>query len=184
LFILLNIEHNISGLYEQLVQSRYREGSNLRGKASNGLALYKRHSAGCDVHATKLSEPAKRFYFECPCPIWITGTIPGTGDIMPRQATGENDLKKAEAVWDALTASEMQVAATSAVMRPSISACIEQYLAAREHELGEKTHQQDGQHIVPVRGVLAGARQALHVGIDGGSISAALVCSLQPLKPF
>jgi hypothetical protein len=94
----------------------------LRGKVCNGLALYKRHSAGCEVHATKLSEPAKRFYFECPCPIWITRNIPGTGDIMPRQATGENDVKKAEAVRDALIASEMQVAATSAVMGPSLPA--------------------------------------------------------------
>jgi integrase/recombinase XerD len=115
-------------------------GVQMRGTVVNGLVLYKRHSAGCEVHATKLSEPAKRFYFECTCPIWINGTIPGTNDVMPRQATGEKDLKRAEAFRDAQIASRTRITADNAVMGPSISACIEQYLAAREHELNERTH--------------------------------------------
>lgn len=51
------------------------------------LALFKRHNCG----------QADKFFFECPCPIWITGRLPD-GQLVPRQSTGHSDKAGAEAI--------------------------------------------------------------------------------------
>jgi hypothetical protein len=65
--------------------------------------LYKRPKANCEVHKTKLSETAERFYWECACPLWITDLLPD-GPALDRQTTGASDLEAAEAIRNALIA--------------------------------------------------------------------------------
>src|SRR5690348_9772032 len=65
-------------------------------KPTKGLILYRRHAAGCGVHSKKLSTAQKRFWPDCSCPVWIFGNMPN-GDRVPRQSTGFNDIKQAEA---------------------------------------------------------------------------------------
>jgi hypothetical protein len=63
----------------------------------NHLELYKRHSANCTVHRLKpkLKPKTLKFYFDCGWHVWIVGRTPD-GDIVPRQSTGESDIRKAE----------------------------------------------------------------------------------------
>jgi len=51
--------------------------------------IYRRHSADCRVHKLKLTTRAKRFYADCECSIWLTGTTDTSTD--PRQSTKLRD---------------------------------------------------------------------------------------------
>ena len=66
-----------------------------------------------------------------------------TGDLVPRQSTGCTELKKAEAVRAAHMTHYARQAKANAIQGPTLAECAEKYLAARRHELGEKTI---GQH--------------------------------------
>jgi integrase len=59
--------------------------------------------------------------------------------MVPRQSTGTSDLKKAESIKAALVAEGKD----EKVYGPRLGGCISDYLASREHELGDKTY---GQH--------------------------------------
>jgi integrase/recombinase XerD len=105
-------------------------------KLRKTLLLYKRHTEACSVHETRVPESRKRFWMECDCLIWIVGRTPA-GDVVPRQSTGCTTLREAEAVQTSLLAESRRKDGAS------IEACIEKYLASRQHELAEKTY---GQH--------------------------------------
>lgn len=127
---------------------RYNSGT-IRGmQALKYLVLYKRHTASCLVNEMDIPARAKRYYMECPCPIWIVGRT--QGHLVPRQSTGESDLKAAEAQRaiiieksKAIAREEAVKAQADSVFGPTIAECSEKYLASRKHELGEKTY---GQH--------------------------------------
>jgi integrase/recombinase XerD len=100
------------------------------------LNLYRRHLKSCSVHKTKLSAPAKRLFTACQCPLWMYGR---TGNaIVPRQSTGLTDMAEAMALRDSLDAKQKN----EKVHGPRLAECIENYLASRRHELGEKTEGQ------------------------------------------
>jgi site-specific recombinase XerD len=107
-------------------------------RALESLILFKRHSADCPVHKSRIPKKKREFWFECECPIWIRGTTPA-GDFYPRQTTGHRELRQAEAMRDALLT---QGKRTDAGNFP-VAECIEKYLALREHDLDERTL---GQH--------------------------------------
>ena len=62
-------------------------------RPNESLSLYKRHAASCTVLNMKLKPEARRYFFACPCPIWIVGRTP-SGDLVSRQSTGESDFRK------------------------------------------------------------------------------------------
>lgn len=107
-------------------------------KPTKGLILYRRHSAGCDVHSKKLSAAQKRFWPDCSCPVWVFGNMPN-GDQVPRQSTGFNDLKQAEAFRASKIAEHTQSLAGDAAHGPTLAECVLKYIASRRDELGEKT---------------------------------------------
>ncbi len=107
-------------------------------QALRSLVLYKRHTPQCPVHKSRIPRKNRRFYFECGCPIYIKGRMPG-GDLVPKQSTGFTDLKKAEALRDSL----LVQAKGDDINGPTIAECIEKYLVSRERELDERTL---GQH--------------------------------------
>ena len=126
-----SLQSNLDRLYEYW----YSLGVS---QANQTIVLYKRHNPSCEVHKSRLPHSARRFWMECSCPIWIVGRTP-RGDVVPRQSTGLSDLKQAEAVRASLIAQIKD----ETVHGPTIAECAEKYLAARRHELGEKTI---GQH--------------------------------------
>jgi integrase/recombinase XerD len=97
------------------------------------LRLYRRHIKTCTVHQSGTPARARRYYTDCECPIWITGTTDST--IMPRQSTGLTDWKAAEA----LMASQVAGSKDAAIHGPRIDDCIRQYLSSRTHQLSHKT---------------------------------------------
>lgn len=101
------------------------------------LTLYRRHLKTCGIRQNqKLKPRAKRLYMDCECPIWMYGQ---TGDgIVPRQSTGLTDLKEAEA----LRASMLADGKDEKVHGPRIDDCIERFLEALAHEVGEDTKAQ------------------------------------------
>jgi hypothetical protein len=113
----------------------------MRGRANPNLILYKRHRTTCRVHAPQLSRDTERFWMDCSCPIWIAGRT--REGIVPRQATGCTSLKDAQAVRAALLSRETRSPKSETAPALSVAECIEKYLAARGHELSEKTI---GQH--------------------------------------
>ncbi len=112
----------------------------MRGKANEGLILFKSHfSATCPTLAMKrLSPSARRFYFDCPCPFWIMGTLP-SGEKVPRQTTGVFTLKEAEASRDAWIHQRSTAVRQHAAHGYTIGECIETYLTSRTDELAGKT---------------------------------------------
>ncbi|SPF53159.1 hypothetical protein SBA4_5470001 [Candidatus Sulfopaludibacter sp. SbA4] len=66
------------------------------------LSIYRRHSVDCRVHKLKLSTSHKRFFTDCECPIWLTGTT--DSEQYPRQALGVRDWAAAEAKLRSLNA--------------------------------------------------------------------------------
>ena len=118
-------------------------------QALKSLVLYKRHVASCPVNELDIPPRARRYYMDCSCPIWIVGRTP-RGHLVPRQSTGESDLKAAEAQRAIIIEKSNALARQDAVrdqadmiFGPTISECAEKYLASRKHELAEKTF---GQH--------------------------------------
>lgn len=103
-------------------------------QARQDLILFKRHTARCAVHKSRVPVSKCRFWFECDCPIWIEGRTP-QGDVVPRQTTGFRDLPQAEALRASLIAKHSPVSHGA-----TIEECIEKYLASRRHELGERTY--------------------------------------------
>jgi hypothetical protein len=90
------------------------------------LSIYRLHSVDCRVHKLKLSVSEKKYFTNCECPIWLTGT---TGrEKYPRQALGLRDWAAAEAKLRSLTADSKD----ETVHGPKLSHCIERYLDARD----------------------------------------------------
>jgi integrase/recombinase XerD len=106
-------------------------------QAIESLILYKRHLPTCEVHKSRVPMQTRKFFMECPCPIWIYGRTP-QGDVVPRQSTGYNDLKQAEA----LRASMLTQVRGDDVTGLPVSECIEKYLLSRKQDLDERTHNQ------------------------------------------
>jgi integrase/recombinase XerD len=96
------------------------------------LTIYRRHSIDCEVHTLKLSERAKRFYKDCECKIWITGTT--DTERFPRQAIGLTDWKAAEAHLASLVSG----AKDTAIHGPTLSDCIQRHLDAHATNIGER----------------------------------------------
>ncbi|HEY1753950.1 MAG TPA: hypothetical protein VGG72_01040 [Bryobacteraceae bacterium] len=90
------------------------------------LTICRRHSEDCRVHKLKLSPSEKKFFTDCECPIWVTGST--DAERYPRQALGARDWPAAEAKLRALTAT----AKDQTVHGPSLADCIERYLDARD----------------------------------------------------
>ena len=80
-------------------------------------------------------------FIDCDCPIWAAGRT-ATGEI-PRQSTGNRDLKTAEGILAALISSDKKKQADG----PTLEDCIKKYLASHKHELGEKTYGQYKLHL-------------------------------------
>ena len=59
------------------------------------LTLYRRHSVDCRVHKLRLKAYEKKYFKDCDCPIWLTGST--DQDRYPRQALGVRDWPAAEA---------------------------------------------------------------------------------------
>jgi integrase len=109
-------------------------------RAKSSLELYKRHAADCTVHKLKrpLEPKALKFYFECDCYIWIVGRTPN-GDIVPRQSTGETDLKKAEAK----RATYLRAAKSDPTLGDTVAECVSKHLATKQRSMKKRTHQQN-----------------------------------------
>ena len=98
--------------------------------------LYRRHSPTARS-TSKISARSKRACHGLRLPdldVWAHRETA----IVPRQSTGLTDLQAAEAIRAALIAT----AKSETAHGPTISECIEKYLASRQHELGEKTYGQ------------------------------------------
>lgn len=95
------------------------------------LTIYRRHSIDCKVHKLKLSERAKRFYTDCECKIWITGTT--DTERYPRQSTLLTDWKAAEAYVQSLVAG----AKNTAVHGPTLADCIHRFLDGHKENVKE-----------------------------------------------
>lgn len=90
------------------------------------LTIYRRHSEDCRVHKLKLSSFEKKFFTDCECPIWVTGST--DTERYPRQALGVRDWPAAEAKLRSLNAT----AKDQTVHGPTLADCIERYLDARD----------------------------------------------------
>jgi integrase len=90
------------------------------------LTIYRRHAIDCRVHKLKLSTAEKRFFTDCECAIWVTGTT--DTERYPRQALGVRDWKAAEAKLRALNAESKD----QTVHGPKLDDCITRYLDARD----------------------------------------------------
>lgn len=102
--------------------------------AHRGLILYKRHLRSCPLKKNKLKPSVRRFRMDCECPIWIVGRTP-SGEIVPRQSTGETELRRAEAVRDSI----LRQTKNDVVHGAAIAECVDQYLASRKDEMSERT---------------------------------------------
>jgi hypothetical protein len=100
------------------------------------LTIYRRHSQDCQVHNVGLKTQEKRFFQECECPIWLTGTT--DTERYPRQSTGLRDWKAAEAKLRSLNAESKDTAAHG----PTIADCIKRFLDAHAENIGDKAHKQ------------------------------------------
>ena len=116
--------------------------------AHRGLVLYKRHLRSCPIRNAKLKPSTLRFRMDCDCPIWMVGRTP-SGNIVPRQSTGETALPRAEAVRDAILREETK---TDPIHSVTIVECVNTYLASRKDELSEKTL---GQHQLVLERLMA-----------------------------
>src|ERR1700690_4220086 len=87
------------------------------------LMIYRRHDPGCKVHKLKLKLREKRFYQDCNCWIWLTGTT--DKERYPRQALKLRDWKAAEARLRSLT-----VEAMTDAHGPSLKDCAQRFTDA------------------------------------------------------
>jgi hypothetical protein len=105
----------------------YRESYKNRGyNPVVPLSIYRRHSVDCRVHTLKLSASEKKFFTDCDCPIWLTGTT--DSERYPRQALGVRDWRRRNQSSDLST----RPARTRRFMGRSLEDCITRYLDARE----------------------------------------------------
>jgi integrase/recombinase XerD len=98
------------------------------------LILYRRHEAVCRLKLRKLRLKPKqwRFYRDCECPVWLTGTT-NTG-VYPRQSTKLNDWAGAEALARTLTAE----AKDTTVHGPTLADCVQRFLDAHAEHVQAK----------------------------------------------
>jgi integrase len=90
------------------------------------LSIYRRHSVDCRVHKLKLTASEKKFFTDCDCPIWLTGST--DREKYPRQALGLRDWPAAEAKLRSLGAASKD----ETVHGPKLDDCIERYLDGRD----------------------------------------------------
>ncbi len=90
------------------------------------LSIYRRHSVDCRVHKLKLSVSEQRFFIDCDCPIWLTGST--DNGKYPRQALGLRDWAAAEAKLRSLDAGGKD----ETVHGPKLTDCIARYLDGRD----------------------------------------------------
>jgi hypothetical protein len=105
--------------------------------ARRPLYIYRYHSHDCTVHALKLTPKAKKFYRDCDCPIWITGTT-DDGTYYPRTTTGHRDWAAAEAELRSMEATGKDVE----VHGPTIEDCAQRFLDAHEENVSKKAGEQ------------------------------------------
>jgi len=98
------------------------------------LTIYRRHDPGCKVHKIKkLSARAKRFYVDCDCWIWVTGSTDTA--TYPRQSTKLRDWKAAEAYLRSLVAESKN----TTVHGPTIADCVRRFLDSHSEAVSTKT---------------------------------------------
>jgi integrase len=99
------------------------------------LTIYRNHdpNPACKVHKLNLSKDEKRFYRDCDCWIWITGTT-DAGDIYTRRTLKTKEWSTAEAIVRKIQGEGKDVA----LHGPKISECIEKYIDSRQDEIGIK----------------------------------------------
>jgi hypothetical protein len=97
------------------------------------LTIFRRHSADCRVHTLRLSARAKRFYTDCECKIWITGTTPT--ERYPRQSTGMTDWKAAQAHLASLLAKSTD----TTVHGPTLADCVQRHLDTHAENISPRT---------------------------------------------
>ena len=90
------------------------------------LTIYRRHSVDCRVHKLKLSASEKKYFTDCECPIWVTGST--DTETYPRQALGLRDWAAAEAKLRSLSAASKD----QTIHGPRLEECITRYLDARD----------------------------------------------------
>lgn len=147
IFCLYSIENTLLNFSRTNCSYKWRDTMPLmRGKKQDGLVLYKRHKEDCEVHQTNLPEDGKRFYWECPCMIWITGRYPNSKAVI-RMTTGTGILKRAQAARDAVLANHMSKETMTAERGPTITYCIEQHLQEQRHGMKEQTYVQTQQRL-------------------------------------
>jgi hypothetical protein len=89
------------------------------------LTIYRRHSVDCRVHKLRLKAYEKKYFKDCDCPIWLTGST--DTESYPRQALGLRDWPAAEAKLRSLSAESKD----QTVHGPKLEECITRYLARR-----------------------------------------------------
>jgi integrase len=102
------------------------------------LYLYRYHSGDCIVHTLGLTKKARKFYRDCDCPIWITGTT-DDGAYQRRTTTGHRDWAAAEAELRSLQAHGKDIT----VHGPTIEDCAQRFLDGHAENIGDKA---GGQH--------------------------------------
>jgi integrase/recombinase XerD len=90
------------------------------------LTIYRRHSADCRVHKLRLKASEKKYFQNCDCPIWLTGST--DTEQYPRQAMGLRDWAAAEAKLRSIGASSRD----ETVHGPKLDDCITRYLDGRD----------------------------------------------------
>lgn len=120
------------GIVPSAVQKRSPSGSVWTYNRAMSLTLYRRHARDCRVEESGLSSSEKRFFTDCDCPIWITGTT--DRERYPRQSLGLRDWKAAEAKLRAL----VHGSTDEKVHGPTIEHCVNRYLDSRKADLGSK----------------------------------------------
>jgi integrase len=102
--------------------------------AHKSLVLFKRHTAKCHVRKLNLRPTLIRFHMGCECPIWIVGRTP-EGREVPRQATGQTDLKRAESVRDAI----LREAKGDATHGATLVECVRKHLVSAAQDIKPRT---------------------------------------------
>jgi len=102
--------------------------------ANKSLVLFKRHGGNCHVHKLNLRPTLVRFHMDCECPIWIVGRTP-EGREVPRQATGQTELKRAQGVRDAI----LREAKGDAIHGPTLVECAKKYLLSMTSQVKPRT---------------------------------------------
>ncbi len=91
------------------------------------LTIYRRHSVDCRVHKLKLTASEKKYFTDCDCPIWLTGstdteTISAPGARSARLGCGGSEASLSSAPR----------ARIETIHGPQLEECIKRYLDARD----------------------------------------------------